>query len=472
MFKKKDGKLFDIHGKPIITRRDFLSSGALSFSASFMLPSLGVMLAKSGVAQAQEIVCSSGGGEWVPLITLNLAGGSGLSAHWLPLDKGGQLLSSYSKMGWGLPTNFSVDKEFANKAPFFQGSTFLAGVRSMAQPTALAATNFVGLAVRSNDDSGANAFDITGMARKMGLNGAILGNLGTRATMTGNNTQPAFVAPPAALPVGSYNDLVAALGVSDSLKGLVDAGLGGKLFETIEKLSEHQVRRLAALNGGSQLEDIIVCRARDNTKLTSNANGANTDPLANTAYSAIWGLTANTARNSQSFVFGSLVFNALNGNSGSVNLTIGGYDYHNGTRTRGDLADADAGVVVGRILQSCMVMNKPAMILVVSDGSVQSPESDSPMSPWTSDSGNKGAAYMLHIDPSGIITNKGYQLGSFTNGQAVDETSIVGASPQRAAAAMFVNYLNVNKKLGDIDKVLPRVLSAAEIEKMTILGVG
>ncbi len=451
------------HNKRHLTRRDFLATGVIPFLGTMMLGPL---------ARAQSIVCSTGSGEWIPLITINLTGGSGLSSHWLPLDAGNQLLPSYSKMGWGKAGAFAVDYEFANRAPFFQGSTLLAGIRNQATPAALAVSSFVGVAVRSQDDSSMNAFDFTGLARGIGLNGKLIGNLGTSNTATGNGTQPAYMAPPAPLVVGSYDDITGALGVSGgSLTSIVTGGRAGALFSMIQQLSGHQAKPKAKLNGGEVLQSSIVCRTQDNTALVSSASGASvTDPRSNGAFSTIWGIANNTSVNSRAFVFGSMVYNSLMGNAGSVNLTMGGYDYHNGTRTSGDARDNDAGLVIGRVIQSCMLLNKKAFIAVVSDGSVTSAESDSPGSPWASDGGIRGAAYMIAVNPTGALASAGTQLGSFIAAQAADDKSVVGNSPERAAAAMFMNYLNVNKKLGELDKVLPRIFSAVDIQKMTVLG--
>lgn len=451
------------HQKRVLTRRDFLATGVVSFAGTLMSQSLFSMLLPKTAEAAVE--CMVGGSsEWVPLITVNLSGGSNLSSHWLPLDKGGQLLPSYSKVGWGKAGAFATDYEFANRAPFFGGSTLLTGIRTTAMPATLASSVFVGVSVSSQDDSSTNPSDITGLARGMGLKGKLLANIGTANTGTGNATKHAFLAPPAPLIVSGYQDITGALGVSGSLQPLVAANRAGKLFETIQRLSILQATKYAQQNSGGQLENVITCRTQENTQLITNPNGNNTDPRGNANVAQIWGLAANTSMTSRSYQFGSMVFNALNGNAGSANLNMGGYDYHDGTRTRGDNADNAAGQVIGQILQTAAALGKKVFIMVTTDGGTTSPESDIAGAEWTSDGGERGAMYMLAFNPNGAPSTSGYRLGYMNSNQGAADPLI--SSPDRAAAAAFVNWLSFNGQISQIDKVLPRTLSTAEIDQM------
>lgn len=461
-FKIKDA--VKMHGAPPLSRRDFLNTGLIQFSGFLTLPSILNFLSLSTPASAAEIICSQNTISELPaLITVNLAGGAGLSANWMPLDQGFQPLSSYSKMGWGNAP--SAMTQFANKAPFFAGSSFLnALLTEIIDPVALLNTHFVGIAVRSQDDSGANRFDITGLSKKAGLNGSLLSNIGTSNTSTGNNTLPAFVTPPAPLIVSRYEDITGALGVSGNLSKIADRSPA--LFSTIQKLNAIQAQKYSAYNYGEQLNQLAVCRSQDNTKLVSGSGGNGTDPLLDTNIATIWQLNNNTSRASQNYVFGSLVYNALKGSIGSANLTIGGYDYHNGSRATGDGKDAEAGTVVGRIIASAQRLNKKTFILVTSDGSVTSTESTSPGTGWASDGGVRGSSYMIAVDPTGGTSSNGFQIGHYNSGQAADDKTLVGASPERAAAAMYANYLAFAKRMDLFEKTLPRIFSTAELDKI------
>ena len=99
--KPKPETFEKLHGAPV-TRRDFLASGLIGFGGSMVLPGVMTILANSGVAEAQDLICNTVGVSGLcPFVSIKLSGGMAMSANFLPLDKGGQLLQSYSKMGMG-----------------------------------------------------------------------------------------------------------------------------------------------------------------------------------------------------------------------------------------------------------------------------------------------------------------------------------------------------------------------------------
>jgi hypothetical protein len=265
--------------------------------------------------------------------------------------------------------------------------------------------------------------------------------------------------------VGSYNDITGALGVGGSLTPLVAANRAGKLFETVQQLSIHQAEKYVQLNDGTALQNVITCRTQDNTTLIANPDANNTDPRGNAAVAGIWQINANTSMSSRNYVFGSMVFNALNGNATSATLNMGGYDYHNNTRTTGDGMDNQAGQVLGQIIQTAYALGKKCFIMVTSDGAVRSAESDIAGAPWTSDGGGAGSYMMIAVNPAGAPSVRGSQLGYFNNDQGNADPTM--ASPIRAASAAFVNYLSFNGQLSQIDKALPRTLTPTEIDAMT-----
>jgi hypothetical protein len=456
-----------LHAKPT-NRREFLAAGLIPFSAFMFMPSWLKIFAQSGVAQAQDLICkSAAAGDLCPFISIKLSGGAAMSANFLPHDAGQQLLPSYSKMGMGSGGTLQVDHEFANRAPFYAGSQILAGIRLRATPDALMKSSFVGVCVRSQDDSSGNKFDITGLVAKSGLGGKILPNLGKANTETGVNNSYAYLRPPAPLIVGRYEDITGSLSVTGSLSALSDTQKV-KLFQNIQDLTTTQAQNIQNMTGGTVLAQLIQCANIDNSKLISSGGNLNTDPLSNQAFATAWGINNNTAKNSQDFVFASMVYNALNGNSGTVNLEIGGFDYHNNTRTSGDAKDLEAGQVIGRVIQSMNILGKKGFIVVTSDGSVTSPDSDTAGGPWVSDRGTGGSSYMIGFDPLGAHTVKSFQVGQFTSGQVADDTFVTGGSAEIAGGGMFANYLAFNAKLGQIETYLPRVFTSDQLDKIAM----
>lgn len=453
-----------IHEKKPNSRRDFLATGLLPFAAYMTMPSILQIMASANFAEAAEMACPTGGSPLVPLITLNLAGGAGLAANWIPLDQGGNLLKEYTKLGLGqggsLPTVRAMGSTFAGNGL----SNILAGIQAEAA-TAMVNTKFVGVPVRSRDDSTVNKFDISGMATKAGHMGDFLPNLGSRNSKTGNRNEPAFITPPTPLAVNSFSDLTGSIGVAGSLDKLSKSEKT-KMFKMVKDLNTAQARKLASASGGEELGLLVKCSSGKNYDFSSKDNSA-LSPLSNQAVSDIWNINNNTSMNSRDMVFASMVYSGLMGFSGTVNLEMGGYDYHNGTRTSGDTRDRQAGDIIGRILATAEALSRPVFIVVTSDGGVTSPISDSRQAPWRSDRGSAGAAYMLAYDPSNAPISSSGQLGHFNQAQAADENFITGGSPELASAAIFANYLSFNNRMDLLEQVIPRTFSSDQLKLIT-----
>lgn len=462
---KKKETFEKLHGKPI-SRRDFLASGLIPFSAGMMMPSWMQLLAQSGDAKAQELVCASGGNSALcPFISIKLSGGMAMSSNFVPFDQGLQMLPTYSKMGLGKAGSFGVIYEFANRAPFYEQSGLLQGLRATVSRTTFANSVFVGVPVRCQDDSANNKFDITGLVSKTGLNGKILKNLGRANTETGVNNLAAYVKPASPLVVRRYEDIVSALGVSGSLAQL-SQNQRSQLFSTISRLTASQTEKLQNMSGGKTLTQLIQCANIDNQKLITDSGSLNIDPLANQALATAWGINNQTNKSSQDFVFATMVYNALNGNAGTINLEIGGFDYHNNTRTSGDAKDLEAGMAIGRALESLAIMGRKGYIMVTSDGGVNAPESDVPGAPWTSDRGIAGTAYIIAYEPNGRARASSFQIGQFTTGQAADDKFVLGGGPEIAAAGIYANYLAFNGATNAIETYLPRVFTTDQLSQI------
>lgn len=463
------------HSKPV-TRRDFLSAGLIPFAAWAVGPSLSVLL--NPLRAEAQAACGAGAAaaSYIPFITLNLSGGASLAGGIVPKDLNGGFLPSYSKVGLGSGPNlsFNITKEFGDVD--FPGtaigggtqglvSKFLTGLRNpraannAPRPAALDKTAFIWQAVASNDDSAMNPFDVTGLVIKMGLQGNKLPNLGRSDTSTGINAKSALLPPPAPFVVGNVNDLVNAIGYS---AGLRDLSLSQKtaLARTISSMTSSQLQRLATTAPQQAVTQLIDCAGVKNTDLIASGGGdVNPYGVATTgaALAGIWGVPT-TDRTSQNAVFGAMVYNAIVGNASTVNLNMGGYDYHDNTRATGDGRDQSAGQVVGKILETAEMLQKPVFVYVCSDGATVSAESSTADSAWVSDRGIAGVQYMFAYHPTARPATSGNQLGGFNTGQAADGRFATANSPEMASQAVFANYaawngrtdfLEANRVLGD-----------------------
>jgi hypothetical protein len=463
------------HGRKPMNRREFLASGAIPFVAYLTVPSFFSILAKSGVAHAEEI-CKVSTTKMIPVVTVNLSGGAGLTRNWIPLTEGRELLPKYHKIGLGLSSNLvgQITKAFQNNAPFWSSSGILAGINTSLVPgmasEAMMKAQFVGMCQQSQNDSDANKFDIQGLIAKAGMKGKILPNLGRFDNGIGVSNSSAFLMPPPPLIVGNVDNIANALGVANRL-GTLSLNQKSGLFKSITSLSEWQARKLASMTGGDALSSLLGQANIDNTALISNPAGLDLDPIVNTAFSQVWGLNANTAKGSADYINASLVYNAINGNAGSIGIEMGGYDYHGDDLATTNAKDTAAGVVIGKILQSFHAMKSKGFIIVNSDGGVGAPASDIPGADPTADRGDAGAVFMIAYDPTSSTQAVDSQLGhmkSNPEAEAADDTFLVGGSPEIGAAAVFANYLSFNGMADKFSNIAEtsRVFDAADLDKI------
>jgi len=453
------------HAKPV-TRRDFLAAGIIPFSAALILPQwMGLLLGSEAQAQASGeasiAACATGGSGMPAVMILNLAGGGGLSSNFVPMTMAGTPLASYSKMGMG--TSPTLVDAF-NGAKFYSQSGILAGINATTAATTRENTAFAGLCVRSQDDTAANPFGIDGLVTKAGLTGSILAQL-DRIT-GGFRHRPAVITPPAPLSISRVEDIANSLGYAGAMNGKMNAKQKQKLAALIKGLSETQARRLLASSSGDQIKAVIECAGIKNIDLNSGTpTGVSLSEAIgnNAAISTAWG---NPAANSAMNIYANMTYNVLNGNAGCGTISLGGYDYHDNTRTSGDARDLAAGEIIGRMLQTAALMGKKLFIYVASDGSVVSPDSATGGGPWTSDRGDAGCNYVMAYDPAGRPQSSGTQVGGFTDGQAADSAHIIGNSPELSAVAAFANYMSFAGRSAEFQDVAPGRLTAAQFDEV------
>lgn len=456
------------HAKPV-SRRDFLAAGIIPFAASIVVPSWTTLLLGNTAEAAEGAGGCISPVSLIPVVSVNLSGGAALASNYVPMNAAGTPISSYNKMGLG-NNQVPIEREFGN-VPFAgmnNGvliSKFLQGIRARATAQTLANAAFVAIPNESQNDTGANKLDISGMVTKAGLMGSSLPNLGRAGTPTGLNQMAAVTPPPAPLIVNSFTSLTSSIGYSAAIGRSMNEKQRGLLSRLMRDLNQSQTRKLASIQSGAEVKKLLDCAGIKNVDVISNGSGI-VDPRTNANFSAVWNINMNTAANNADLISAAMVYNTLLGQAGSSNLNIGGYDYHDNTRTSGDNKDLEAGTMVGRILQSAAVLQKPVFIYVTSDGSVSSRESEDRNSPWAGDRGSNGIAFFLYYDPKGRPETSGFQIGAFNDNQAADTSFITGSNPEACAVAVFMNWCQANKRMDLYDKVVGRFFDPATIAKV------
>lgn len=460
------------HSKPV-TRREMLACGMIPFAASVLLPSWMSLFYSSQANAADALNCPpSAPSGLIPFITVNLQGGAALSSNYVPLNEARDLLPSYRSLSLG-DNKLPIEREFGN-VPFpgvidggFLISQILAGMRSTASRAALDKTAFVAIPCHCLSDTGRNLFDVSGLVTKAGLLGSHLPNLGSRGGRTGISQLPARVPPPAPLQVTGFNAVANAVAYSNIVGGL-SANQKNSVAKLMRQLTSVQVRQLAAIKGSEDIKKVLECGGVKNVDNIASGTGF-LDPRLNADFSKVWNLTTESSGSSEDMIFGTMVYCSLLGYAGSSNIQLGGYDYHDGTRTTANGLDLRAGTVFGRILESAHVLKKPTFLYVTSDGSVSggsSSDSDR-QGGWGSDRNQTGMAYMMYYNPKGRPETSDFQIGHFTEAQAVDRFYVTGGNPEATAAAVFANWCAANKRN---DLYIPtagdRVLDATQLKQV------
>ena len=470
--------LHEDHGRPT-SRRDFLATGLLSFSGTLLVPSMLTVLARSGIAYGDTLVCpddAAAGSAHLPgFINVNLAGGAALASNWIPMDAGGAPLAKYDLVGMGSAPATTTEFGGVLFPVAAANNQMLAGIRGTATAGTIAKTSFIGICVPSGDDQQTNKLDASGLVIAGGAKGAILpAKLGTRASATGVGQTAALISPPAPLIVKSLNDLTGAL----TPPGVVQSKLAGSkdaLLKLVNNLSSSQAQTLAAANSssGKMLSTVVQCATQKNIALSAQTNPG-IDPQLDTTVGVanLWGMGSNTTMFGQSQgnrqVMAAMVYNSLKGNAAAAGIDLGGYDYHGNSRAQTDAMDMQAGQVIGLILESAAQMNQKVFIHVTSDGSVGSNSGSDGTAGFNGDRGVGGMSFIIAYNPAGrpaIKTDKAspWQLGAFKAAQASDDSTIVG-TPEKAAAAVFANYAQFAGNLAMVSKVIPNQFSAADLD--------
>ncbi len=483
------------HGKPV-TRRDFLATGLIPFSAWAVAPSL-VQLLASSQAEAQTADCLQSSTGMIPFITINLAGGPSLASQLALRRLDGEYLGlGYRRIGLGSGPNKSFKPVVEFGGVEFSGpavgatttiptSKFLHGMRTtqsnaiategLPRNPALDKTAFLYMPASSTDDSSDNPFDVTGAVVKMGLAGSKLQNLGTSGTLTGISQKSALTPPPAPFVVRKLDDLTGALGYTSSLLAKKDDGSDTRinltdqqkqsLAKLVGNLSSSQVRKLASVPGTESLQQMLSCLGVKNADLIKG-KGGDVNPFAGPMAGPL-----NNIWETNNSVIAALVYNGLQGNAATININLGGYDYHNGSRTLGNTKDFEAGVIVGKILKTAELLKKKCFIYVCADGATTSTQTDDVTGAWMSDRGIAGVLYMFLYDPAKrpvIVDNIKFpnQIGGFTDGEAADGEFITGNNPIMSASGVFANYAAWNNQFDYLEK--NRILNDVDTRKKVI----
>ena len=464
------------HPKPV-TRRDFLSRGLISGAAMLTVPSWLQLLLDPKPARAltaQECGIVAGGGGRIPFLCVDLAGGANTAGSNVMVGGMGGQLDFISDGGYeklGLPPTMSpslvgqVNTELG--LAFHADSAFLRGILAKTSPATRANINGTILCARSSNDTGNNPHNPMYGINKAGATGDLLTLIGSENTDSGGRSR----APDSKIDLSVRPTKVDrpsdATGLVDTgkLVELLDPTDAGAVMLAIERISELKLQKM---NETQMIEDLIQCGYIKSTDLVQRFGDPTLlDPLLDTEIAGLpTSIFSAADLTEDKFIKTATVMKlVIGGFAGAGTLEFGGYDYHNGSRSRGEVRDFEAGLAMGAALEYAARLGQQLMLYVFSDGSVASSgQIDNSVDgrgkyAWQNDQSSTAATFILIYDPAGrpvLMTPTANQIGYFRDsGDVETSANRVADNVDVLAESIVLNYLALHDEVARIDTVLP-----------------
>jgi hypothetical protein len=495
------------HPRPI-TRRDFVRQGFLSGTGLVLGGSLLSLLTSPRLAKAQlsadlqdlatslslsgvdcNINRTSAG---LPFICFDLAGGANIAGSNVLVGRNGQLdvlsTAGYSKLGLpgdqipGLPetnptaTSNGDHTDTTLGLAFHSDSAFLRGILEKAGP-AIGRVNGAVIPARSDNDTGNNPHNpMYGIARA-GAEGSVVTLIGSRNSDSGGNSMsPAALIDPTIRPtkVDRPTDVTGMIDTGN-LKQFLDEDAILPVMESVARISNRKLGHVStglAAADDAMARDLVRCGYLGAASTADRFALAAPDPAADTRIVGASGIFSDMEFNSggDSGEFqktASVMKMVLDGYAGAGTITMGGFDYHTGDRSTGELRDLRAGRCIGACLAYAAIMGQPLMIYVCSDGSLASNGTiDSSVDGrgkgvWTGDNSSTAASFFLVYNPGGppVLVNNDInrqQIGWFRSDGSVDTASSPAANNVNLLVnTVLLNYMALSGKRADFEAFFP-----------------
>lgn len=451
--KSADAPLFhQNHAKPK-TRREFIAQGfnaGLATLCSGSVFSLFTHPRKANAALSSDLealkgqcgIATQGAGK-IPFIVFDLAGGANIAgSNVLVGGRGGQMdflsTEGYSKLG--LPGDMippivnpaSGLNDFINTElglAFHSDSAFLRGMLEKVAVTNRVNINGAVIPARSENDTGNNPHNPMYGINKVGADGSLLTLIGSRNSDSGGNSMsPASMMDTSKRPtkVDRAEDVTGLVDTGD-LVGLLSQQDSVAVMESIQRLSDLKLANVnSQITTDDVIKDLVRCGYVKSADITDRfGDPSSLNPELDPNIVGDNGVFSEEEYNNDSeFRKTAAVMKlTINGFAGAGTITMGGFDYHTGDRSTGEIRDLRAGRCMGACLEYAARVGVPLMMYVCSDGSVASNGSidDSidgrGKGVWTGDNSSTASSFFLVYNPSGTPQ----LLGSTAEQQAVHQ---------------------------------------------------
>ncbi len=498
--------LLNDHRRPM-TRRELIAQGFKVGGASLVTGSMFGFFANS--ASAQQTVQLSGdliaarqacgiaaqGNGKIPFIAFDLAGGANFAgSNVLIGQKNGQLdfltAAGYSKQG--LPADMTPNLDSAANPlinqelglRFHSRSAVLKGILSRVAVGNRVNVNGAVIAARSENDTANNPHNPMYYIAKAGAGGSLVDLIGSRASDSGGNSMASmslvdmeFQAKYRPTKVDNPNDVTGLVDVGD-LAALMEQEEIVRVMESTYRISNAKLGQVAPGTGNPEANEKIIsglnCAYVKGADLAARfGNPSAIDPAQDADIVGATGIfsSAEFASDGEFRKTASVMKMVINGYAAAGTITMGGYDYHTGDRSTGEMRDERVGVCIGAVLEYAARIGVPVMIYVFSDGSVFSNGMmDNSMAGggkgvWTGDDQQTASSFFLvynpgrrpvliggtSADPAALTAEqlRHQQIGYMRpSGDVETASSPAGNNVNLLAETVVLNYLALHKQTG------------------------
>jgi hypothetical protein len=175
----------------------------------------------------------------------------------------------------------------------------------------------------------------------------------------------------------------------------------------------------------------------------------------------------------------------VNGYAGAGTITMGGYDYHDGTRATGEVRNLRAGRCIGACLEYAARRGKPLMVYVFSDGSLNAMSTIDTSAngrgkfSWQGDNQSVANSFFLVYSPKGrplprvadTSGSAGKQIGYYRDDGSVETASFPGANAVNLLVETVVlNYMALHGEEGNFANLFPRQGLGSLQDSLTAFG--
>src|SRR5215471_1749684 len=486
----------------LTTRRDFIAQGFLMGGATLLGGSFLSLFANPRAAYAALAAdlkpltgacgISNGAGK-IPFICFDLAGGGNIAGSNVLVGTKGQLdvlsTAGYSKLG--LPG--TMIPGVAETTPiagsngdhtntqlglaFHADSAYLRGMQSRMSATTMANVNGAVIPARSENDTSNNPHNPLYGIQKAGADGSVLTLCGSQNSVSGGNSMaPAMMIDAKFQPtkVSQPSDVVGLVDTGQ-LVGLLSASDATAVLESIYRISaqkmDNNVNTGLLPSADAVVKDLVNCGYLKAADVADRFGTVQLDPGKDALIVGPTGIFSDAEWNSggtdqQEFrKTASIMKLVVEGFAGAGCITLGGYDYHDGTRQDGEVRDERAGKCMGAVLEFAARKSVPLMMYVFSDGSLSSngmidnSANGRGKGVWTGDNQDTASPFFLVYNPGhrpviftgsdGLTPSQHQQLGAFSADGNVVRTGTPGANNVNLLVeTVLLNYMALHGQQG------------------------